>query len=428
MYLLNLFNEFVLRLEKKCVRLSVIMLIGLVLSQSISPLQFNVFIYGTDQSKLMSVSFTLPVDSDNMSFDRQAFKLGTTSNTGSPHSFHTSEQEKKVVAPISGMYQSAFADFGGEENVVTEKKITAYQNMIGKKMAWAYFSNNWDEGIKFPEYSVRLVDSLGIIPFIRMMPRTSFDEGSIDPVYTLQGIIDGKFDSGLQAWAQDAKRVGIPIMVEFGTEVNGDWFPWSGLLNGGSKTNGYGDPNYPNGPERFRDAYRHIIDLFRNEGVKNITWCFHVFPQQEAGDTPALRNDWNKIRNYYPGDDYIDWIGISVYGADEPHVEWKSFTEIMDAAYPELAAISSTKPLAIFEFAVIEEPSEGDKSEWIKNALDSLEDGRYPRIKGISYWDEKWVDQEVGTIDLRLNSSSDTVGIYKEIISSPFFISDIQLK
>ena len=149
------------------------MLIGLVLSQSISPLQFNVFIYGTDQSKLMSVSFTLPVDSDNMSFDCQAFKLDTTSNTGSPHSFHTSEQEKKVVAPISGMYQSAFADFGGEENVVTEKKITVYQNMIGKKMAWAYFSNNWDEGIKFPEYSVRLVDSLGIIPFIRMMPRTS---------------------------------------------------------------------------------------------------------------------------------------------------------------------------------------------------------------------------------------------------------------
>ena len=149
-------------------------------------------------------------------------------------------------------------------------------------------------------------------------------------------------------------------------------------------------------------------------------------PSARSGDTPALRNDWNKIRNYYPGDDYIDWIGISVYGADEPHVEWKSFTEIMDGAYPELAAISSTKPLAIFEFAVIEEPSEGDKSEWIKNALDSLEDGRYPRIKGVSNWDEKWVDQEVGTIDLRLNSSSDTVGIYKEIISSPFFISDIQ--
>jgi hypothetical protein len=60
----------------------------------------------------------------------------------------------------------------------------------------------------------------------------------------------------LKIWAQDAKRVGIPIMVKFGTEVNGNWFPWSSILNGGGKTNGYGDPNYPNGPERFRDAYR----------------------------------------------------------------------------------------------------------------------------------------------------------------------------
>ena len=75
-----------------------------------------------------------------------------------------------------------------------------------------------------------------------MTPRTTFTDGVADPIYTLQGFIDGKFDIDLKRWAQDAKRVGIPIMVEFGTEVNGGWFPWSGILNGGSKTNGYGDP------------------------------------------------------------------------------------------------------------------------------------------------------------------------------------------
>jgi hypothetical protein len=100
----------------------------------------------------------------------------------------------------------------------------------------------------------------------------------------------------------------------------------------------------------------------------------------------------------------------------------------MDAVYPELAAISSTKPLAVFEFGVIEDPSEGDKSEWIKVALESLESGRYPRIKGISYWDEKWIDEKLNTIDLRLNSSSNAVAAFKEIISSPFFVSDAQFK
>jgi beta-mannanase len=188
---------------------------------------------------------------------------------------------------------------------------------------------NWgSEGIVFPEAKVKTIHSLGIVPFIRMMPRTTFDQGKIDPTFTLQGIVNGNFDYELRQWADDAKRVGIPIMVEFGTEVNGDWFPWSGVLNGGGATRGYGDPFYPDGPERFRDAYRHIIELFRKEGAGNITWCFHIAPPQETGSTATLES-WNNIKNYYPGDEYIDWIGASIYGADTPNTKWKSFTNMV---------------------------------------------------------------------------------------------------
>ena len=197
-----------------------------------------------------------------------------------------SDLSVKVGPPSKGVYLSALTDFGGAEDEVTPQKIIDFEKLIGKKIVWAYFSNNWGSGIKFPESAVRAIHSVGVIPFIRMMPRTVYTDGVADPVYTLQGFIDGKFDSDLKKWAQDAKRVGIPMMVEFGTEVNGGWFPWSGLLNGGAKTNGYGDPNFPDGPERFRDAYRHIIDLFRKEGVRNITWCFHVYPPQATGDAP----------------------------------------------------------------------------------------------------------------------------------------------
>ena len=174
----------------------------------------------------------------------------------------------KVGPPTKGVYLSALTDFGGAEDEVTSQKIINFEKLIGKKIVWAYFSNNWGSGIKFPETAVRMIHSVGVIPFIRMMPRTVFTDGVADPLYTLQGFIDGKFDSALIKWAQDAKRVGIPIMVEFGTEVNGGWFPWSGILNGGAKTNGYGDPNFPDGPERFRDAYRHIIDLFQKGRCK----------------------------------------------------------------------------------------------------------------------------------------------------------------
>ena len=58
---------------------------------------------------------------------------------------------------------------------------------------------------------------MDIVPFIRMIPRTTFTEGIADPVFTLQSIIDGKFDKELTQWALNAKRTNIPLMVEFGT-------------------------------------------------------------------------------------------------------------------------------------------------------------------------------------------------------------------
>ena len=341
-----------------------------------------------------------------------------------------SRYETKITPPVKGIYQGAFVNFGGVEDEVRVKKIIDFEKMIGKKIVWAMFSNNWGrEGITFPEENVLTIYRLGIVPFIRMMPRDDFQAGERDPVFTLQRIIEGKFDDELLRWAHDAKRVHIPIIVEFGPEMNGDWFPWSGILNGGEKKDGYGHRQSADGPERFRDAYRHIINLFRKEGVQNITWAFHVFPPEEKSESNALLKKWNNIKNYYPGDNYIDWIGLSVYGAVEPNSEWKSFTDIMDIAYPIITEISADKPLAVFEFGVAEYPQLGNKTEWIKNALESLESGRYPRIKAISYWDEIWKDDSSDkVIDLRINSSIKSSEIYREILNSSYFVSQAEFQ
>jgi len=331
----------------------------------------------------------------------------------------------KIAPPTSGVYHGANPDFDGSEDEVTAERMIDYEELVGKEITWAYFSNNWIEDIEFPEESVRLIDSLDIVPFIRMMPRSTMDQGEADPVYTLQGIIDGDFDDSLIEWAQDAKNTNIPLMVEFGTEVNGDWFPWSGLFNGGSETEEYGDTITADGPERFRDAYRHIIDLFRNEGVNNITWVFHVIPSHEVGDEILTDAPWNSIENYYPGDEYIDWIGTSVYGSIKPGNGWRTFSDIMGTAYTELESVSTTKPFAILELGIIEDPEMGNKSEWMQEALQLIESGAYPRIKAISYWNEKYYDGD-DIIDLTVNSSSEGVDIYKELILSPFFISAAQ--
>lgn len=256
-----------------------------------------------------------------------------------------SEDSLKVLLPQSGVYFSAYPDFGDSEDTVTAQRIQDFEDLAGKTVAWVYFSNNWVDGIKFPYEAIMTIHDFGRQPYIRMMAISSYERVCPDSVYTLQRIIDGEFDEELKQWAGDAKAVGFPLMVEFGTEVNGDWFGWNGVWNG--VWNGGAEE----GPKRFKDAYRHIVDLFRAQGADNITWVFHV----NAGSYPD--EEWNSMTAYYPGDEYIDWIGISVYGPLTPkegRSYWETFTEIMDAYYPELCAISAEKPLVVLEFGVVE--------------------------------------------------------------------------
>ena len=150
---------------------------------------------------------------------------------------------------------------------------------------------------------------------------------------------------------------------------------------------------------------------------------FHLVPSEDAGNIDPSET-WNSIKNYYPGDDYIDWIGTSIYGSIKPGEEWKSFTDVLNNTYTELSSVSSDKPIAILEFGVIDDPKSGNKSEWIQSALQTIESESYPRIKAISYWNEKWEDGNV--IDLTVNSSREVADTFRNLISSSFFLTDAQ--
>ena len=282
----------------------------------------------------------LRIDSSPESLESYKTQIASSEFVSSPKF-----ENSKLIEPL-GIYHSAFPDFGGTEDIVSQQKIPDFENLVGKNIVWAYFSNNWYNEIKFPQKNVEIIHNSGKIPFIRIMPRTNFDGNFPDPNYTLQKIIDGNFDTELNQWAIDAKNTEIPLLVEFGTEVNGNWFPWNAQYNGKDETS-YGDVSKFDGAERFVDAYHHIIDICRNNEANNITWFFHV----DAYSSPDT--NWNKIENYFPGNDYIDWIGVSVYGAQESNDDMQEFSEILNDVYPKLTSLSN-KPIAILEFAITE--------------------------------------------------------------------------
>ena len=288
---------------------------------------------------------------------------------------------KKLLPPGEGVYHSAHPDFGLRDDLVTRGRVRAFVRAAEKPIVWAYVSFHWDGGIEFPVKQCRVLNECGVVPLVGIMPWSALEQGKAEPVYTLDRIVRGYFDEQLRQCAEDVKNLGFPIMIEFGPECNGSWFPWSAAWNGRGE-DVYGERGVPDGPERFRDAYRHVVDIFRACGAVDVTWVFHI-----ASDG-SPKEAWNAARWYYPGDGYVDWIGTSAYGrlrGDDPA---RPFVDVMKHVYPGLAALSDTKPIAVLEMGVSEADVLGDKALWIREAFSAIDGGRYPRLKAVAWWNK----------------------------------------
>jgi hypothetical protein len=277
----------------------------------------------------------------------------------------------------------------GEESDINIQDLQTYQQAAGKSVAWVYFSHNWYESRLFPVQTASWIRAKGSVPYIRLMLRSSAEMEVAEPLFTLQAILDGKFDHDLHQWCADAGQFSTPLLVEYGTEVNGRWFSWNGVWNGGGNRAGYGDPTQPDGPERFRDVYRHIIQICREAQASNIKWIFHL----NVDDWPE--DSWNHFENYYPGDEWIDWIGLSLYAAQSPLDDyWNDFRVKFDEVYPRIIALAPQKPLILAEFGAPKNNPLGDQAEWARSALIDLTTLHWNNLIGFSWWNESWQNDD----------------------------------
>ncbi len=301
-----------------------------------------------------------------------ALALGLVQRCGTDTREPQRSSARIVAEPPAGkLYHGVFP--GGRDGMcsdITPAELAAFRRVTGKTPTWVYFCNNWYESPAFPESTATWIRANGSVPYIRMMLFSSKFIPCPDPVYRLENIIRGRFDPELRQWMRDAKHFGSPILAEYGVEVNGFWFPWNGLWNREGGT-------YEDAVERFRNAYRHIIRIAREEGAYNVRWVFHADPWDEPLD------QWNHFENYYPGDQWIDWVGLSVYGRQAPSDPYyPSFREQMDKAYNRLTKMTN-KPVIVCEFGTI---SDAGQAAWAEAALSDLTGGRWPRVIGFSWW------------------------------------------
>lgn len=137
-----------------------------------------------------------------------------------------------------------------------------------------------------------------------------------------RGILNGYYDANMRGVCKVLALMQSPISIRWGQEMErmSGQFIWSGWK-----------------PEDYIAAYRRMIDVCRAEapGV-NVIWS-------PAGD-PGLEA-------YYPGDDYVDAVGLSIFGLQDWENEIlggsKRYQQWLDETYARASVFG--KPVIVAE-------------------------------------------------------------------------------
>jgi beta-mannanase len=342
--------------------------------------------------------------------------IGCQSKTPSTQ---TNQPPTKLAIPPHGAYPGAYIDFGDSEDDVTLEKIENFQNMVHHHLAIVASSSYWGQQT-FPRRNLDIIRANGSVPLIYWSPWDHpYDQDKGPDRFSLRNILAGKWDSYIDQWAEQAKAYGGPILVSWGLEMNGTWFPWSGCFYGGSKPIPNTHPQKFEGPELYKKAYRYVVDRVRSHHVTNIQWVFH------ANNYSYPEDPWNLVAQYYPGKNYVDWLALSVYGRQFDYEHDVTFKDSMDYPYQEICQLDPDKPVMLAEWGIGDFGNPQKKADWITEALEAMST-KYPRLKAAVFWHERWQNSDETYSNLRVNSSPESLAAYKKGISEPFWLSTPQ--
>ncbi len=239
---------------------------------------------------------------------------------------------------------------------------------------------------------------------------------------------------GLATFLAEINGEGVPVIVRFAHEMNGSWYEWGQQ------------------PTAYIEAFRIVADALHAGAPGSATmWApnnagGYPFTGGKASAEPGsadfalLDTDGDGTLTiaddayapYYPGDDVVDWVGMSLYhwgstypwGENELPEEGK-FAAQLTGTYNGLAgdetaapdfyqtyAVDHEKPLAIPETAALVVPG-GDteqelaiKRAWWQQVLSEDNATRFPQLKMVNWFEWDKDEPEVGG-DVRWSIAND---------------------
>lgn len=199
-------------------------------------------------------------------------------------------------------------------------EVDYVSRLIGKAPNNLLFFSNW--ATPFPSAQVQQAWDRSMVPQIAWEPIIA----GADQQPSLRDIADGQWDGYIDEWAAAAASHDQPIVLRLAAEMNGGWYAWGAGVNGNEAAD-------------FVDMWRHVRQRFDAAGADNVIWLWSVNRSDNLN---------TEVADYWPGEAFVDWVGISGYwrglqGAPEP-----TFDAIFNKTLGELRSITS-KPILLAE-------------------------------------------------------------------------------
>ncbi len=293
----------------------------------------------------------MPNDDTGIALGRRAlFGVAGISGGSNPlnGSFHASEALVGVSWPVAGLYYS-FDTVWESHRAELDEWATREGRIIN--LCWL-----WEK-------------------YITTVPLANIPLGNYD------AHIDQML-AGMAAWPYE-------IACRLAPEMNGNWHAWSLATTSGPKFPYKGITSI----QQFIDAWRYIVDKGRVQ-APNVKWWFCPGGTDVGGYT---------AEDYYPGDDWVDLIGIDEYNT---YGSWHTFYQVMAPMYDRLVALRPDLDFWIGETGCKEDPAvPGRKAEYV---ADMFAETRFAKLKVVTYFDT------IGGFDWKFQTSQSALDAFTE--------------
>jgi len=263
-----------------------------------------------------------------------------------------------------------FWGFAFDGYPITAERLQQEEGAAGLAPQIVVFFLQWPtpedlSGPDFPEESLGAVWSRGGVPCLTWEPMYQRDGQEV--AIPAEEILGGRYDRYILEFARRSRTWGKPFLVRFAHEMNLERYHW------GTTRDQYG----PESPGLYRKMFRHVVSLFRQVGAHNALWVF--CPNAESVPNPYhdLTALWNRAGHYYPGDSWVDLLGMDGYNWGTSQVRelngwdsrWQGFEEIFSPLHMELRGLAPDKPIFVLETASV--AVGGDRVQWLREALET---------------------------------------------------------